>query len=104
MPMQSDEKKYLTVSYDKITPNTVELQINGESHTLGNMVAEKIQNDPRCLFSAYKVDHPLVESLSLKISADKNTPVLALVKENIKALLDDICCLINQAKEESENV
>ncbi|ELQ76940.1 RNA polymerase, subunit L [Trachipleistophora hominis] len=98
--MNEHNQKYLHIKYSKNTPNTVELHINGESHTLGNLIAEKILSDPRCTFSAYKVNHPLDEEVDLKVSAQKDTPVLTLIKDNLKSLEDDIESLIAQAKEE----
>lgn len=101
--MQEENQKYLSIKYSKDTPNTIELHINRESHTLGNMIAEKILSDPRCTFSAYKVSHPLNEEVDLKVSAEKDTPVLTLIKENLKGLEEDLDSLIGQAKEEWKN-
>lgn len=98
--MPQSAEKYLTIHYSKTYPNTLTLKIDGETHTLGNLLAEKILKDPRCTFSAYKVSHPLKEEMELRVSASGSTPVLNMIKENLKELEEDLAGLISQAKEE----
>ncbi|KAM0675278.1 DNA-directed RNA polymerase II subunit RPB11-a [Gurleya vavrai] len=81
---------FLTITKDKQTPNTVEICINGETHTLGNLVSEKLLQDPRCTFSAYKVEHPLEDKFYLKVSATDEIDVLLLINQTLSKLSEEI--------------
>lgn len=98
------DEKYLTMTYSKNESNTIHLKIRNEDHTLGNILSERLYNDPRCTFSAYKVPHPLENILEIKISANKDTPVLVLLKETIKKLESDINDVIKDVKRERNEV
>lgn len=78
------------------TRNTVELKVENETHTLGSLLSEQLLEDRRCLFSAYRVEHPTDNHFYLRISATKNCPVQVLLLETLKKLENDTSALIEQ--------
>lgn len=80
----------LKIMMDKKYPNTVEIELEGESHTLGNLITEKFLEDKRCTFSAFKIKHPLEEKLLVKVSTGNNCEVMPFVLEVLKNLSKEI--------------
>lgn len=83
-------EKNLKIIRDKKLPNTIELEITGESHTLGNLLTDTLLSDKRCTYAAYKVPHPLEEKLIVKISAERGSDVIGLLNETIKNVIAQI--------------
>ncbi|KHN70575.1 subunit Rpb11 of RNA polymerase II [Ordospora colligata] len=94
----SDQSKVL-MSYVGSTRNTVELKIYNETHTLGSMLSERLLEDKRCLFSAYKIDHPTDSHLLLRITAEREYPVKNLLLDTLRKIEEDTASLIYQLKE-----
>ncbi|KAF7671483.1 DNA-directed RNA polymerase subunit L [Astathelohania contejeani] len=91
-------KMEFTLEADKAIPNTIEMKIKGETHTLGNLVVETMLQDKRCTFAAYDVPHPLEDQCTIRIGAEKNIPVRKLAIDNLKNLCRQIEDLIEQTK------
>lgn len=83
-------KKDLKIIKDKKSANTVELEIGGEGHTLANLITEKLLEDERCSFSAYKVPHPLEEKVLIKVTSIKGCDVMNLIVETLRKLSGEI--------------
>ena len=94
--IESTEK--LVIKYDKSALNTIELIVYGESHTLANMVRDKVLEDTACTFCAYKVTHSHDNFVSLRVSALESKPVRIVILESLKALSREISDLINQLR------
>ncbi|KAM0677967.1 DNA-directed RNA polymerase II core subunit [Binucleata daphniae] len=94
----SVEKK-IEIIKDKKMSNTVEIIITGEGHTLGNLLTEKLLEDKRCLFSAYKVLHPLTENVNIKVTAIDSCDVIFLVTETLKKISNELKNCIMQCHE-----
>lgn len=88
----------VTMSYVGSTRNTIEFRIEDETHTLGSMVCEALLQDKRCLFAAYRVDHPTDNHVFLRITADRSTPAKDLFLETLKRLEEDTTSLIEQLR------
>ncbi|ADM11474.1 DNA-directed RNA polymerase II [Encephalitozoon intestinalis ATCC 50506] len=86
------------VNYVGNTRNTIELKIDGETHTLGSLLSEELLEDKRCLFSAYRVEHPTDNHVFLRITADKDCQVKDLLLETLKRIEEDTVLLISQLK------
>ncbi|KAM0686705.1 DNA-directed RNA polymerase II subunit RPB11-a [Conglomerata obtusa] len=91
-----NEQKTITITKDKKVPNTIEILVTGESHTLGNLLSQRLHEDSRCIFSAYKVAHPLNETFSIKVTAIDEYDALALVVDVLKELRAEVCGCIAQ--------
>lgn len=89
-------EKFVKMVYDKNIPNTIEIRVEGETHTLGSSLADEIARDSRCKFSTYKVNHPMEEHMFLKVCSDGTCAVKDLIIENLKKLENSTQDLINQ--------
>lgn len=70
----------------KSNDNYLELQIDGEDHTLGNLLAGLLRNIDGVVYASYYQPHPLVQSIVLKIMTNgKLNPLDALKKAIEKA-------------------
>lgn len=95
-------EQYLVYEYSSTDSNTLNIKIREEGHTLANILSERLHLDPRCTFSAYKVPHPLEESVELKVTAHKDTPVILLVKETIRQIEKDFEKLLGNVRIDKE--
>ncbi|KAK3350960.1 DNA-directed RNA polymerase [Neurospora tetraspora] len=60
--------------------NTSDFKILKEDHTLGNLLAEHLKQAPHVLMAGYKIAHPNVPELMIRIQTDGSiTPREALV-------------------------
>ncbi len=71
------------------------LEIEGEDHTLLNMLKRKLQDDKTIKFAGYNQPHPLLGKFVLNI---KGSNVKASVENALKALKADIAELEKQVK------
>ncbi|WP_338600073.1 DNA-directed RNA polymerase subunit L [Sulfolobus tengchongensis] len=73
----------------KSEDNYLELEIEGEDHTLGNLIAGMLRRIKGVNFASYYQPHPLLDKIVIKVLTDGTiTPKDALIKaiENIKNL------------------
>lgn len=88
----------LRIKYDKDAVNTVELIIYEESHTLANMIRDRILENDACTFCAYKMTHPSDNFVSVRASAVESRPVRLMVLESLRLLSKDIDGLASRLK------
>lgn len=77
------------IEEEKEKENIIEIEIDNETSTLGNLVIEYIKGDERTEFAAYKVEHPLIDKLKMYIRA-KNVK---------KCIIDNVEMLIKKCNE-----
>ncbi|AEB94529.1 MAG: DNA-directed RNA polymerase subunit L [Metallosphaera sp.] len=71
----------MEVVVEKKDDNYVEFRIQGEDHTLGNLVAATMRRVPGVILSTYYLPHPLKDELIIKVKTDGSiSPVDALKK------------------------
>jgi DNA-directed RNA polymerase subunit L len=73
------------------TPNeyNVTFFFPDEDDTLGNLVRHKLLLDPRVIFAAYKVPHPLKRSVEVRVQTVE-TPVKETMAASIDGLVQDL--------------
>lgn len=72
--------------------NEVLIEVEGEDHTLGNLVAKEAIKHPAVKNAYYSMPHPLQKKIELYILVDENSDLNTVIKEvfsNIKKYLDD---------------
>lgn len=79
--------------------NSVELTIKDENHTLGNLLSDYLYRDKRCVFSAYKMPHPLTEEIKIKVTTDGSIKPVDLIVETIDKLNNEIIKLYRKVEE-----
>ncbi|KAK6199584.1 RNA polymerase II core subunit [Scheffersomyces amazonensis] len=66
---------------DTKVPNAAIVKIEREDHTLANLLRAQLLKDPKVIFAAYKVEHPLFANFLLRIQTEEDySPRKALVK------------------------
>ncbi|ESA42468.1 RBP11-like subunits of RNA polymerase [Neurospora crassa] len=77
--LQDGEKKIEEKVFTGMS-NTSDFKILKEDHTLGNLLAEHLKQAPHVLMAGYKIAHPNVPELFIRIQTDGSiTPREALV-------------------------
>lgn len=69
--------------------NNLEFVIEGERHTIPNMLKEKIAADSSVEFCAYRLDHPLDKKARFIVKTSGKTPK-KVVEDAIKALKEEL--------------
>ncbi|CAI4210414.1 unnamed protein product [Parascedosporium putredinis] len=70
-------------------PNCSDFVIKKEDHTIGNVVSEQLKKHRNVLFAGYKIPHPNVPELFIRIQTDGSiTPKEALLSVLEKLLRD----------------
>lgn len=67
-----DGESKLHIEPDTKSPNAVVITFEKEDHTLGNLIRAELLNDPKVLFAAYKVEHPLFARFKMRIQTVEN--------------------------------
>ncbi|KAK9457245.1 DNA-directed RNA polymerase [Dipodascopsis uninucleata] len=80
----------LTFTPDSRLPNTVNIKFEREDHTLGNLLRAQLLQDPRVLFAAYKVEHPLFANFVLRIQTEEGYPPKEALKNAIMTLIGQL--------------
>lgn len=71
----------LKVKILKSTDNSIEMEIEGEDHTLCNALCKELFNDKSIVFASYHIDHPLVGKPRLYVQTDgSKSPVEAIIE------------------------
>ncbi|KAH8887442.1 RBP11-like subunits of RNA polymerase [Thozetella sp. PMI_491] len=76
----SEGEKKITETVFTSMSNTSDFIMKKEDHTLGNLLSEALKQAPHVLFAAYKVAHPNVPEVLLRVQTDGTiTPRDAIV-------------------------
>ncbi|MCY0868475.1 MAG: DNA-directed RNA polymerase subunit L [Desulfurococcus sp.] len=62
------------------------IEVDGEDHTLGNLLAKEAIRHPGVEYAAYRVPHPLKNSFEFTIIAKPGYNVSILLKEVVEGL------------------
>ena len=61
------------LSIDEKMSNTLNVLVNKEDHTLGNLLRANLHNNENVTFAAYRVKHPLDHKIFLKVQTIQQT-------------------------------
>ncbi|KAI1262543.1 putative DNA-directed RNA polymerase II subunit RPB11a [Xylariaceae sp. FL1019] len=67
---ESEGEKKITEKPFAGTSNTSEFVLLKEDHTLGNLISEHLKHNPNVLMAGYKVPHPNVPELLIRVQTD----------------------------------
>lgn len=82
--------------------NVIDIVIQDETHTFAAPIVERMNSDPACLFSAYKVEHPNDSSVSIRVQGNEHKNARTIFKESVKSIISDLNDLIQHIKEIKE--
>lgn len=54
--------------------NAITVKISKEDHTIGNLLRQQLLKDPRIVFTGYKVPHPLMSEVHVKLQTGYSEP------------------------------
>ncbi|KAK2750092.1 DNA-directed RNA polymerase II core subunit [Myotisia sp. PD_48] len=73
-------EKKVEVEIDTRVPSTAIFTLNKEDHTLGNLIRSRLLQSQHVLFAGYKIAHPLVHKVTLRVQTDGHiTPKEAVI-------------------------
>lgn len=72
--------------------------IQKEDHTLGNIVRMSLLDDRRVLFAGYRIPHPLVPSMNVKIRTRPTADPTGVMKDALDRLGSEFRSLEEQMK------
>ena len=108
--LEPDEVKVKRVD-DKRTQHSATFTILKEDHTLGNALRMQLLADDRVLFAGYKIPHPLLHELVVKVrTTGAVTPTEALIDSvdvltaNVRSLSDRFKQSVHRFNEENERL
>mgnify|MGYP003980259967 FL=1 len=78
--------------------DTLEFYIEGERHTLPNLLKERLANKKEVEFVAYKLDHPIDTKSRLVLKAANPTKVLEDTIKEIQTELTDFAKAFEKVK------
>ncbi len=84
----------MDVIVKKKTDRELVLQIRGEGHTLGNLIAKAAMNNPHVVFASYRIPHPLQDVMELVIEVEEGYPISKAIVE----IVEDIRSSLNEFK------
>jgi len=67
----------------KKTDTELEVEIIGEDHTLGNLLAKRILEQKGVLMSYYRIEHPLKGSVIIYVKTDGSVSPIEVMKNAI---------------------
>jgi len=68
------------------TKNSIHFKLNGEDHTVLNLLKEELWNDKNVKISAYKMDHPLVGIPEMTVEVSQGNEPRKAIADAIKRL------------------
>ena len=96
------------VKYEKSSkiPDFATITINGEDHTLGNIVRQQLLRDKRVRFAGYRKPHPLYDLVEFKVQSNGEVEPWKLLEDacmNLTHHLDAVDLAFEQALVDYEN-
>ena len=102
--MPDDPPKVSITTDGTRMPNTVDIMIQKEDHTLANLLRMRLNADDKVAFAAYKVAHPVRHEIHLKVQTteqsshdSRQAPLDAIVRASDQVLqeLDEFQALFD---------
>jgi len=88
----------VTYKKDTKTINSGTFTILKEDHTLGNLVRMELLANENVYFAGYKVPHPLIHEVVLKVRTDGTIEPIQAVINTVDNLLEKLKHVANQYK------
>ena len=94
----------LKIEVIKEKDNELTLRIDGEGHTIGNLLQYELQKDKKVETAGYDVPHPLVDSLILHIRVKGKKPPREVLYKTLKKIKIDTQQLQKEINKSIEQV
>ena len=93
----SGEVKIVYTSDTKIS-NAGTFTLNKEDHPLGNLIREQLLHEPHVVFAGYKVPHPLVAEVVIRVQTDGEISPQSAFSSALTDLISEVCLLEERYK------
>ncbi len=77
---------------------TLVIELEGEDHTLANLIAKTLMNMPGVKLAAYRIDHPLVSNPVVTVVTEKGVDPVDVVEKALKEVLG----ILNEIEEDAK--
>lgn len=87
----------------KRTENQLELEVEGEDHTLCNLLKKALLKDENVAFAGYKIDHPLLSNPKIYVTTNQGVPpedALRVATEYLKNIFGEFKDSLSKALNE----
>jgi len=92
-------EELIKINVLKRTEKEIEIEVEGEDHTLGNLVAKMALRHPNVSIAFYTIDHPLVGKLRIRIVSDGSKDVGEVFNEVLESIKKDVSELMKVVQE-----
>ncbi|CEP22541.1 K03008 DNA-directed RNA polymerase II subunit J [Cyberlindnera jadinii] len=86
----------LKIDPDPKVPNAAIITFEKEDHTLGNLLRAQLIKDPRVVFAAYKVEHPLFARFIMRIQTEEGYSPKDALKNACNSLITQLSTIKNK--------
>ena len=73
----------------KLDDRKLEVELEGEDHTMANLIAKYAVRKPYVLYAAYNIPHPLISNPKVVIVTDGSRKPLDVLKEVLEEIIRD---------------
>lgn len=92
----SNTSSRLKIDPDPKVPNAAIITFEKEDHTLGNLLRAQLIKDPRVVFAAYKVEHPLFARFIMRIQTEEGYSPKDALKNACNSLITQLSTIKNK--------
>lgn len=92
----------IQITPDSRVPNCLLIKFEREDHTLGNLLRDELINDPKVLFAAYKIEHPLFANFMMRLQTEEGYNPRTALKNACNRLIQRLGLLNEKFKREWE--
>ncbi|MCC6003169.1 MAG: hypothetical protein LM590_02390 [Thermofilum sp.] len=101
MSLVGNNQKTTIIYVEKLTQSFLELRIEGEGHTLLNLIVDELNSMPN-VEAAYRIEHPLLRTARLMIRTNGSKQPLDVLREATESIKNKLENLKKQVLECNE--
>lgn len=90
---------HVTIKPVNTVLNTIDVVIEGETHTAASCIVERLTSDPECEYAAYKVDHPMDEFVTIRVKGNESRSAKDVLRNSIISIIKDVDDVIGRVKQ-----
>ncbi len=68
--------------------NTMRIELEGEDHTLGNLLAKTMLREKGVTYAGYRIEHPLRPKLVIEVTTDGSISPVEAVRRAVAKILE----------------
>ena len=72
----------------ELKDNTMKIEIEGEDHTLGNLLAKTLLKEEGVTYAGYRIEHPLRPRLIIEVTTNGSLSPVEAVRRAVAKILE----------------